>query len=312
MQSGLPFGSLLLCAALLLAPVARTADAIVGGAVGSSSAALWPVEIGRAKGFFAAHGISIDLVFAPSNAGVLQQLAAGSIDISMISGLVDPIRANNQGAAIAILLLEGQVPPYALMAKPTVKSIAELNGKTISVSGAKDVTRTFLDRILTANGLRPGEYDIVYAGATSARFAALQSGAVDAALLNPPFSFRAEDAGFTRLALAADCARDLPFSGTVLNRSWAAGNTARARGFLAAYTDSIHWFDDDKHREEAIKILAGTTHGDSKDIALSYDFFRKIDFFEPTGKVAKTQLAAIVKELQDLGGLNGAFESIAL
>src|SRR6202035_3500776 len=54
---------------------ARAADTIEYGSVGGPSAALWPLLIGSAKGMFAAEGLAVDLVFAPSSAAVQQQLA---------------------------------------------------------------------------------------------------------------------------------------------------------------------------------------------------------------------------------------------
>jgi hypothetical protein len=68
-----------------------------------------------------------------------------------------------------------QAPPYALLAKRDIKSIKELAGKTIIVGGAKDITRIFVDRMLAANGLKAPAFDYVFAGATNARFSALQS-----------------------------------------------------------------------------------------------------------------------------------------
>ena len=53
--------------------------------------------------------------------------------------------------------------------------------------------------MLVPNGVKPGEFDMTFAGATSARFSALQAGAVDAAILTPPFNFHAQSAGFTLL-----------------------------------------------------------------------------------------------------------------
>src|SRR5256885_2164629 len=81
-----------------------------------------------------------------SNAAVVQQLAAGSTNIATNAGLVDPIRAIEKGAPIAILRIEIQAPPYALLAKPAIKTMAELKGKTVIVGGAKDITRIFANR----------------------------------------------------------------------------------------------------------------------------------------------------------------------
>ena len=161
--------------------------------------------ISRIKnGYFDAADIKIDLVFAQSNASVIQQLAAGSYNIAPSAGMVDPIRAIDKGAPVALVRIVIQAPPYALLAKPEIKSIEDLKGKTIIIGGAKDITRIFTERMLAPHGLKSGDYDYVFAGATSARFSALKSGAVDAALLTMPFNFFAETAGYTNLGFTFD------------------------------------------------------------------------------------------------------------
>ena len=183
---------------------ARGADRAPPVSVGSSSANVWPSYVAIEKGFFEAVGIKPDTVFAQSNAAVIQQVAAGSTNVSTNSGLVDPIRAIEKGAPLAIIRIEVQAPPYSLLAKPAIKSMKELKGKLISVGGAKDITRIFVEQMLAPNGVKPGEFDMTFAGATSARFSALQAGAVDAAILTPPFNFHAESAGFTCSAMPSN------------------------------------------------------------------------------------------------------------
>jgi NitT/TauT family transport system substrate-binding protein len=183
---------------LHFAAPASAAETVIAGGVSSGSTNLWPIHIGIRKGFFHAEGINVDLVFAQSNASVIQQLAANSINVSVGSGLVDPIRAVEKGAPVALIRIETQRPPYALLAKPVLKSIADLKGKTVSVGGPKDITRIFLERMLVPSGVQAGDVDLIFAGATSARMAALQSGAADAALLTTPYNFHAEAAGYDR------------------------------------------------------------------------------------------------------------------
>src|SRR5262249_42618321 len=126
-----------LCMAALAAPGARAAETILVGSVGSASANLWPVTVGDKKGFFTAEGIKIDMVFVQANAGVIQQLTVDAVNVSVGSGLVDPIRAVDKGAPVAIVRIEMQRPPYTLLAKPAIKRIADLKGKVVSVGGAK-------------------------------------------------------------------------------------------------------------------------------------------------------------------------------
>src|SRR5690349_1718096 len=194
-------------AVLALAALARPAPAaetVTLISVGSSSANFWPSAVAHEKGFFTAAGLAPDIVYAQSNAAVIQQVAAGSAHFSTNSGLVDPIRAIEKGAPLALIRLEVQAPPYSLLGKPSLKNIGELKGKMISVGGAKDITRIFVERMLEPNGVKPGEFDMTFAGATSARFAALQAGAVDAAILTPPFNFHAQTAGFNNLGNAVE------------------------------------------------------------------------------------------------------------
>ena len=115
--------TLCLVAALVQTPPARAADTIQIGSVDATSANLWPLYIAQSKGYFDAVDIKLDVVFSQSNAQVIQQLAAGSYNIAPSAGIVDPIRANEKGAPVSIIRILIQSPPYALIAKPTIKSI---------------------------------------------------------------------------------------------------------------------------------------------------------------------------------------------
>src|ERR1700751_2422107 len=134
---------------VMVLPV-HAVDTVIIGTVGSPSANLWPLFIGIEKGFYTAENVKPDLVYIQSSAAVIQQLSAGSLDMSMSTGIVDPLRAIDQGAAIALTRFEVQVPPYALLAKPSIKSLQDLKGKIVSVGGPKDITRLYVDRMLAA------------------------------------------------------------------------------------------------------------------------------------------------------------------
>jgi len=163
---------LTLIAAVLVAPHARAADKVTVGMVGQPSVNLWPVVIAVDKGYFADEGVEAQLFYVQSNTAAVQQIAAGSLDICMAIGLVDPMRAIQMGASIAILRIDVQVPPFALVAKSAIKSMKELKGKVVSLGGPKDITRIYVERMLEPNGVKPGEFDMIFAGATAARASA--------------------------------------------------------------------------------------------------------------------------------------------
>jgi NitT/TauT family transport system substrate-binding protein len=282
---------------------ARAADTVVIGTVGSASANLWPVFIGLDRGFFTAEDIKVDLVYVPASAAVIQQLAAGSLDMTMSTGLVDPIRAIEQGAATAIARFEVQAPPYVMMAKSSIRSLEDLKGKVISVGGAKDITRLYADRMLAPHGLKPGDYDFIYAGATTARAQALLGGAVDAALLLPPSNFQVQAAGFNDLGLTIEYAPELAFSGTVVNKTWAGRNQDVLRRVLVAQSKSIAYFYDDGNRAEVVRILLAVSGLKIEDVEKAYDFFRKNSFFDRTGKISRSKMNALLDAMVSLGDL---------
>lgn len=290
--------------AILPAAPAAAAETVILGAVGSTSANAWPTYIGIEKGFFAAEGIKPDLVYAQSNAAVNQQLTAGSTNFAINTGLVDPIRAVDKGAPIAIVRIEIQSPPYALLARASIKTMRELKGKTLSVGGAKDITRIFVERMLAAEGVKPGEFDMVFAGSTSARFAALQAGAVDAAILTAPFNFHAEALGFTNVGRTVDYA-DMPFAGTVVNKAWAAANRGTVGKVLKVYDRSIAWLYDRANRDEAVQILLKVSKLKREDVEKSYDYLLQGKYFEPSGKVSRKKLGDLIQALKGLGDIEG-------
>jgi NitT/TauT family transport system substrate-binding protein len=293
--------------AALAAPGARADETIVVGSVGSASANLWPVMVGDKKGFFAAEGIKIDMEYVQSNAGVIQQLAVNAVNVSVGSGLVDPIRAVDKGAPVAIVRIEMQRPPYALMAKPAIKRIADLKGRIVSVGGLKDITRIFFERMLAPSGVAAKDVDLIFAGATSARLQALQSGAADAAILTAPYNFHAEAAGFTNLGLAADTI-DMPFSGVSTNRNWAQSHKDALQKFLKVYTRSIAWLSDPANREDAVKLMMSVSKLSHEDVEKAYDFLIKSGFLEPIGAISKGKLDAVVDALKQLGDISPHFK----
>jgi NitT/TauT family transport system substrate-binding protein len=282
---------------------AETARLIIAG---RASSLQWPIFIGMAKGFFSARDINIDVATAQSTAATIQQVVGGSGDIG-VGGLVDPIRAIDKGAELVLLRVETQIPPFSLWGKASIKSIKDLRGKTVLVGGAKDITLIYFQRMAAPNGLNPGDYDLVYAGTSPARLAALSSGAVDAAILYPPGTFRAAESGLTKLGDLGDYVKDLPFTGYAASASWAAKKPA-LRAFLQGSRDAVEWFYDRKNRTEAVDILlkqSGDTRG---DIEKTYDYYNDIHIFPLDGKIDAAAIASLVKALVAAGDLDAKTE----
>ncbi len=286
------------------ATAALAAETITMVTTGKGSAQQWPIFIAIAKGYMAESGVTLDLVAAPSSAAAVQQLAGGSANIES-GGLTDPLLAIDKGAKIAVLRVETQVAPYSLWAKPAIKTIPELRGKLISIGGAKDITRIYLERTLIPNGVKPGQYDMIFAGTTGARFAAIASGAVDATLLIPPFSFKAKSIGLSHLADVAKYTQGLPFTGYATNIAWAKQHKPLLLGFLTAMAKGVDWFNNDANRSEAIDILVKRSGLSPADVGATYDYYRQLHVFDHKGSIESAVVGNLIKAMQQMDDFDG-------
>jgi NitT/TauT family transport system substrate-binding protein len=294
----------LYCAlALFAAPKVLAAETITTGMIGAANAVGWPWYIGIQKGFFADAGITLDIIYVPTASGLVQQLSAGSLDMVADVGVVEPIHAVEKGAPVGLLRIVGQVSAYEMMAKPTIATVKDLKGKTICIGGLVDINRVYLDRIMQANGLKDGDYDITVVGNTAGRFAALKSGAADATMLAPPVSFFAEDSGFHSVGLIMDYAPDLPFSGTDVSLAYAAAHRDTLVKLLAVIDKSVAWFDDPANRTEAVDILVKEMKSARAPVERSYDFLRKINYFSPTKDISRARMQNLINAMKALGDI---------
>src|SRR4029077_706343 len=235
-----------LCCVLALGTSSvKAAETIATGMIGAANAVGWPWYIGIQKGFFADAGINLDVIYVPTASGLVQQLSAGSLDIVADVGVASRIHAVEKGAPVGLLRIVGQVSAYEVMAEPTIATVKDLKGKTICIGGLVDINRVYLERIMQANGLRNGDYDITVVGNTAGRFAALKSGAVDATMLTPPAIFFAEDAGFRNVGMILDYTKDLPFSAMDVSLAYARTHRDTLAKLLVVIDRSVSWFNED-------------------------------------------------------------------
>ncbi|MBI3939715.1 MAG: ABC transporter substrate-binding protein [Acidobacteria bacterium] len=275
---------------------------VLFGVVGKS-ATTWPLFVALRKGFFAANGLQVEVIVTGASANTAQQLAAGSLNLGE-SGLPDFIRAIQAGAPMEIVSGAVATPPYSLLVKPEIKTWKDLRGKTFIIGGPKDVTRIFFEAMAMPNGLRDGDYELSYAGATANRMAALRSGSVDGAILFPPFDSLAEAQGFKNMGRVQDYLKSFPFTGYAANAAWARGHPEELVAFFRANFKAIDWLYDSGSKDEAVQILAQETNTQPENASRTYDlFFKEINAYRRDGIIPDEGLSQVLESLVKLGDL---------
>jgi NitT/TauT family transport system substrate-binding protein len=251
-------------------PAAHAATELTIGTTGRTSDD-WALYVAKETGIFAANGLDVTIVDAASPVGATQQLIGGSIQIGAVTS-TQMVEAVQSGAGIVSLWQNLNKPPYYLIGKKGMTSVAQLKGgKTVIVSGPSAITRVFADAMLAGHGVKQDDVVFTYAGATNARYAALLSGGVDAAILLPPFSFRAISQGYPILDNVQKYYPHFPFDTYAASTSWLPTHRTEAVAFLKSIAAGVRFLYDPKNKARALQILSSETNTSDDDTLKTYD-----------------------------------------
>jgi ABC-type nitrate/sulfonate/bicarbonate transport system substrate-binding protein len=227
------------------------------------------LAVGRAKGMFAAQNLEVEVMVTPNSTDQMRGLGQGSWQL--VSTAFDNVLgwSGREGAeivAIAQVSAGNTLPVYV---RPEIKSWDDLRGKALAVDAVDTAYALVLRRVLLAHGLEMdrGDYTLIAKGTTGFRLDSMASGETFAGVLNPPWDRKAEAAGMKRFADHREVLPDYPGGVYAVNRKWARENHALVAGYLRSWNDALRWAQNEKNRDEAIKILAAAEKIDEQAAA---------------------------------------------
>jgi len=148
-----------------------------------------PFRIAMAKGFFKDQGLAVEPIFVRGGPTALAALISGDVDFASVGGAQAPIRSRAKGLDIHIIASLSNYTNYTLLGSKEAKTVEELRGKIIGVTGAGAFSDFAIRIYLKRHNLDPDKDVTLRAiGGTALRAIALERGLIAAA----PFS--AEDA----------------------------------------------------------------------------------------------------------------------
>lgn len=263
------------------------------------------------KGYFTAQGLHVKLVPVPTSAGVsLTSMLTGNFDL-LAGNYVSEIQAeaNNPSAVKLHVVAEGSLTApnsRAIMvpAGSKIKSLAQLQGKTVAVNALGNAASMEVESALSTHGLSPTSVHL-----TAIPFpneaAALNAHQVDAAWMSEPFITVGEvKYGLTELydtnngATAA-----FPIDGSVSTAAWAQKYPKTEAAFIRALDEGQRLASSNKPVLEAamIKFL-----GVSQQIAsvMSVDTY-------PVG-VSEARMQRVADQMFQFGLLKQPFKMTAM
>ncbi len=230
-----------------------------------------PMFAAQAKGFYAKRGLNVDLKFTPNSDELRNGLAEGRYQIA--HSAVDNAFALKDKANVDIVVVIGGDNSFNhLIVQPDIKSLADVKGKTVVVDAINTAYAFQLYEMLKQKGVNKGDYEIKMAGGTAARLEAMtKDKAMVAAMMNPPFSTRAEKAGLKDMGTAAAALGAYQGSSAFLLRNWGQANSDALVKYLQGYIEGRRWAFDPKNKAEVIALLVERLKLPEDIAALAYE-----------------------------------------
>jgi len=165
-------------------------------AIPSTTHAVLAFSTSRDKGYYRDEGLDVELILMSAPIAS-RALLSGDVEVATVGGAgLLPVLS---GAPLRFIFTTYNRPMFWLFGKAEIRSVKELKGKRVGVSGIGSGPDSLLREALRRNALEGRDVAILSLGVMPTIYSGLQSGVVDAAMLSPPFTFRAEEDGFREL-----------------------------------------------------------------------------------------------------------------
>ena len=215
------------------------------------SAAGLPAWMAKESGIFQKNGLDVQIVYFRGGTITTMSLVARETPISQVSG-PPMVSAALKGADAVIIGGGNVIAEYWLMSKAEIKTAEQLKGGTVAIATFGGLSDGMARIALQKLGLNPvKDITLIQIGTIPERLSALDSGKVQAAMLNAPDNFRAQKRGLYKLMSVR-----LPYQGIGVGttRAFIRENPDVVRRYIRSQVEAVHRLKTD--REAGMRVLA--------------------------------------------------------
>ena len=155
-----------------------------------------PFVIAEEKGFFKAEGVNA-IVVIMQNQVVVNGVVTRNVDYG--GTFSNFIGAALSGLPVRIVMSAMDGSDHYLVTSASIKRVEDLKGKNFGISSFGGTPHSEAIMILRKHGMTEKDVTFLQIGGSASRFTAMESGAVQAAMLVPPFNNFAIKRGFNQL-----------------------------------------------------------------------------------------------------------------
>ena len=221
--------------------------------VGLTAAPLW---VATRHGFFSKYGLDLEPVYVRNSTIQIMALTTGEVQLSHTGG-APTLSAAAQGHELKIVATFGHGVYWDIVARPEIRTIGELRGKNLGVTNIGGTTWIGATLGLEHFKLNPERDRIQLQGIgdQTVLLQALNSGRVDAVLVESSFTRELKKKGFR--ALAELSSANIPFasSGLVVSQAYLKKEGDAVENVLKALIEATAFLYKPVNRQLVLGIL---------------------------------------------------------
>ena len=244
---------LLLFLALISAPSNLSAQATakkIRLGIQSNNIGFLPFYLAYHKGFYREQGIDLETIFMSTQA-VNAAFVRGDVDYSAaINGVIQGVLRGNPAKILACAV---DRPLISLIARKEIRAPQDLKGKKIGGSTPGGTASLMADAALKHFGFQAGR-DVTIVPLRDNRLAALETGAVDAALLGVPDNIVAVDRGYNEMLFVGDIV-NFPQNAIGASAKKIQDSPDEVYGMVRAALRALNFALEPRNRDEVIGII---------------------------------------------------------
>lgn len=258
-----------------------------------------PAWVGVEQGFYKKYGLDVTTSHTEGTLTV-NALASNSAQAG-VNGGAEALAAIAAGTPIKLVMVLIKENPYAIVVRPDIKSPNDLRGQSLAISKIGDTSDIAAHIALSRFGLDAGK-DVVerQIGGSPARFAALQSGQVAAAIMDQAFTDTLVKQGYPVLVNLAQ--EKVPFIayGLAVSGKFAQEQPKTVAAMVRGTYDGLQYALDPKNKQRVLEIMGKYQQTNPNDPKMQpiYDSMVAGAAPDPTPELAGAE--TILKALQGM------------
>ena len=264
-----------------------------------------PARLTEQLGYFRDEGLDVELLSQPAGVDAENELLAGAVQA--VVGFYDhTIDLQTKGKEVKAIVIFGQVPGEVEMvstkAAPSLKSMADVKGKTLGVTGLGSSTSFLTQYLAGQHGVQSTEYTMLPVGADASFIAAMKQGRIDAGMTTEPTVSALQNSGDAKVLVdmrSVDGTRAAlggvyPASSLYVQAAWADAHKADAAKLAHAFVRTMQFI----HTHSAEEIAAKMPGDYQKDKALYVSALKaSLPMFTADGKMPAEGPETVLKVL---------------